>query len=594
MSNDLNIKGSLAVLASATARRVNKGLVSFSDDITLTKHAASEYYFTGSEAKSVNLPETNIMAGWAVLVQNVGSADITIKIGINDVAVVKAGRRIEVVAKSATPAAVADWLVREIATDAVDVDFDPSNSANLTETNVQDVIDELATLIDDAGGDLGDLYTVLGLNVDGTLPADFAGFGDAAGDTNTYLAAINQLLDGAIHKDGSVAMEGDLDLGSNKIVNVAAPENDNDAANKKYVDDAIVDVEELLTKGVIWQRSIEGVVADEAGLPGTPTAGSRYAVQDFNSSGPAIVQRNDANDAWEVFAAGVMGQAAPILDGVTKNSVALFTGVSYETVYWESTEAGDGLQHNGSNHHRIEIDPNLAGNGLSYGTGVLSVDLGENLELDGSDNIQVKLDGTTLSSSAAGIKVNIADNSLEEDSGLKVKLDGSGAILEDVDGLKINVKDGIDIDGNAIRLDPNSAGDGLSYTAGVFSIDGYNGIVVDANGVSVDLADSEPGLEIDGDGKLRTIRDHEVEFVIADFSAASAGESSVIVTAAVHGQGAQPLVQLYEKDGTNYKTVMANQLIVANNGDVTVKVINEGGELDGRFDGKIKIVKSYV
>ena len=74
-------------------------------------------------------------------------------------------------------------------------------------------------------------------------------------------------------------MEGDLDLGSNKIVNVAAPENDNDAANKKYVDDAIVDVEELLTKGVIWQRSIEGVVADEAGLPGTPTAGSRYAVK---------------------------------------------------------------------------------------------------------------------------------------------------------------------------------------------------------------------------------------------------------------------------------------------------------------------------
>jgi hypothetical protein len=53
------------------------------------------------------------------------------------------------------------------------------------------------------------------------------------------LAAQSDILDlenNVIYKDGSVAMTGNLDLGSNKIVNLAAPTVGGDAVNKTYAD----------------------------------------------------------------------------------------------------------------------------------------------------------------------------------------------------------------------------------------------------------------------------------------------------------------------------------------------------------------------
>lgn len=47
-----------------------------------------------------------------------------------------------------------------------------------------------------------------------------------------------------VKKDGSVAFTGDVDAGSNKVVNVAAPVADTDAANKGYVDAGIAAVEQ--------------------------------------------------------------------------------------------------------------------------------------------------------------------------------------------------------------------------------------------------------------------------------------------------------------------------------------------------------------
>lgn len=53
--------------------------------------------------------------------------------------------------------------------------------------------------------------------------------------------ATSKLADGAnfIKKDGSVAMTGNLDLGSQRIVNLTTPSGNNDAANKAYVDTQI-------------------------------------------------------------------------------------------------------------------------------------------------------------------------------------------------------------------------------------------------------------------------------------------------------------------------------------------------------------------
>jgi hypothetical protein len=64
--------------------------------------------------------------------------------------------------------------------------------------------------------------------------------------------------------DGSNKMAADLDMGStelvsNKIINLATPINDKDAATKKYVDDEIADkiklVDAMTYKGVVSQSS---------------------------------------------------------------------------------------------------------------------------------------------------------------------------------------------------------------------------------------------------------------------------------------------------------------------------------------------------
>ena len=59
--------------------------------------------------------------------------------------------------------------------------------------------------------------------------------------------ATSKLDDGAefIQRDGSVAMTGNLDLGSQRIVSVQTPSTGTDAANKDYVDNAIAGLNQL-------------------------------------------------------------------------------------------------------------------------------------------------------------------------------------------------------------------------------------------------------------------------------------------------------------------------------------------------------------
>ncbi len=66
--------------------------------------------------------------------------------------------------------------------------------------------------------------------------------------------ASSKLADGAnfIKKDGSVAMTGALNMGSQLITNVLTPSSGNDAANKSYVDTQITNVTTLFTsKGTV-------------------------------------------------------------------------------------------------------------------------------------------------------------------------------------------------------------------------------------------------------------------------------------------------------------------------------------------------------
>lgn len=72
-------------------------------------------------------------------------------------------------------------------------------------------------------------------------------------------------LTGYLKADGTVTATGDLNMGGQKITNVATPTASGDAANKSYVDG--------LSGGLSWKESVVNLVAS---APSTPATGSRY------------------------------------------------------------------------------------------------------------------------------------------------------------------------------------------------------------------------------------------------------------------------------------------------------------------------------
>lgn len=72
-------------------------------------------------------------------------------------------------------------------------------------------------------------------------------------------------LTGYLKADGTVTATGDLNLGGQKVINVATPTATTDAANKSYVDG--------LSGGLTWKESVVNLVST---APSTPAIGSRY------------------------------------------------------------------------------------------------------------------------------------------------------------------------------------------------------------------------------------------------------------------------------------------------------------------------------
>jgi len=72
-------------------------------------------------------------------------------------------------------------------------------------------------------------------------------------------------LSGYLKADGTVTASGDLNMGGQKVVNVATPTSSTDAANKSYVDG--------LSGGLTWKESVVNLVSS---APSAPATGSRY------------------------------------------------------------------------------------------------------------------------------------------------------------------------------------------------------------------------------------------------------------------------------------------------------------------------------
>jgi hypothetical protein len=126
--------------------------------------------------------------------------------------------------------------------------------------------------------------------------------------TSAQDAATKDYVDGAVaaidlteylKKDGTVAMTGALDLGNNLIQNVLDPASDQDAATKKYVDDAIavIPVSEAVFAGAltIYVDSTNGTDAPNGGTLSAPYASINYAYSQVPSLGAPANNTYNAN-----------------------------------------------------------------------------------------------------------------------------------------------------------------------------------------------------------------------------------------------------------------------------------------------------------
>lgn len=125
----------------------------------------------------------------------------------------------------------------------------------------------------------------------------------------------------------------DVNFGGFKITGVATPVSDTDAANKSYVDNAVI--------GIDWKPSVRAIaVANVATLSGTTTidgvslvAGDRVLL---------TAQTTGSQDGIYVVAAGSWSRSADCANGSSQNAFAVFVeeGTSYADTGWVLTNNG--------------------------------------------------------------------------------------------------------------------------------------------------------------------------------------------------------------------------------------------------------------
>ena len=111
-----------------------------------------------------------------------------------------------------------------------------------------------------------------------------------------------------INKDGSVAFTGQVDAGSNKIVNVSAPSNSGDLANKLYVDNKIASLgavfEYVSTVNIAVTTNLNSLTKKEAGdvykVVGTGNVSTTTSSGKFVKDGDFVV-RNLATNDWDIL-----------------------------------------------------------------------------------------------------------------------------------------------------------------------------------------------------------------------------------------------------------------------------------------------------
>ncbi len=233
--------------------------------------------------------------------------------------------------------------------------------------------------------------------------------------------ATSKLADGAefVQRDGSVALTGNLDAGGNRLTNLSAGTGNNDAVTLAQLESVAAGYDPKESVRVASTADIDLATGGLLNVDGvTLVDGDRVLVKDqtdatqngiYTAHAGAWIRSEDMDGTP---AAEVSGGGHTYVESGTVNA-----GVGY-AIIWDGivnlgTDPINWSQQSGAGSF-------TAGAGLSQTGNVLDVNVGDGVEIIG-DNVVAKLDGTTLSVSAAGLKLaDLADGSMLVGNGSNV------------------------------------------------------------------------------------------------------------------------------------------------------------------------------
>ncbi len=326
-----------------------------------------------------------------------------------------------------------------------------------------------------------------------------------------------------IAADGTNAMAADLDLGSNKITNLAAGTNANDAVNKGQLDAAI--------SGLDIQADVLGVQQDANLDPGaSPTAGDRYVITDSLSL--------HANFGT--------------ITGLSDNDIVIYDGTSFVVIYPVSAygsgalvwDRGSGTwqSYDGSSWNEFGgLAGVTAGSGLSKTGHTINVGAATNGGIQvNADDIGILLDGATLSLGASGLSISgegVGTAQLAGTSVTAAKLgsDVAGLGLTQAVGgeLDVNVGDGIAINTDTVEVDLAGTS-GLEFSSAQLKakVDDTTIEINGSNELAVKPAGTNGGFPMTIGGAVTYVKRVRELISTASFSGLSSGDTYTLSGAA--------------------------------------------------------------
>jgi len=375
---------------------------------------------------------------------------------------------------------------------------------------------------------------------------------------------------------------------------VATPNDPLDAANKSYVDSARsgLDVKQsvhVATVGAITLSTdlfpgeyIDGhqIATGDRVLVKNQDTASENGIYEVQSDG-SVVRAPDADTNAEVsagmFCFVSMGDVnhdsgwvlitdGPINLGVTGLEFSLFSVAGNLLAGDALSKDGDVLNVNvdGTSievyDDALRIASGAAGAGLSASVGVLSVNTEATggIEVNGSDNLAIKIDpavdGLTTTANGLALTSDIAGSGLGFTDGVvdvKTSTTGGLEVVSDELAIKINHSiDGLTTDGDGLKISSGIAGDGLTYTNGVLSVDAVDLTASVGNGITGTLA-------IENGGTSSTSADG-ARYELAQGNASGRTTSNPVLARIVHqtiGNNDDVSFDVYHNFGTRHVIV---------------------------------------